>query len=330
MRTVIKLTSKPTIFSMAVPLLTTKYSVSARRKTVGEIPGMLKFIHLTDPHLTLPGKPLYGLDPEARFRSAIAHIRRHDSDAAFMVVTGDLTHWGEEQAYAILRDGLGDLPFPVHLIIGNHDEREAFQTAFPGIAGDENGFVQYRVDTECGPFLFLDTVQAGTHAGFYCRERLDWLVRQLSLAEDPVCLFMHHPPFPVHLPRLDRIAIVQADAVGKAIRDSGKVRHIFFGHVHRPISGCWHGIPFTTLYATNHQVPLEFSVDAPPPDAPEFTYEAPAYNVVFMDAAQTTVHSCSYDFAGGSISFAESADTDHAKRAAGEAMTEAGSAPDAP
>ena len=284
---------------------------------------MLKFIHLTDPHLTLRGKSLYGLDPEGRFRAAMAHIRDHNGDADFMVVTGDLTHWGEAEAFDILREELDALPFPVHLIIGNHDDRETFQTAFPSVSGDENGFVQYTVKTPVGRFLFLDTVQEGTHAGFYCQERQSWLTRQLRQADGPVCLFMHHPPFPVLLPRLDRIGIVQADEVGRIIQQSGKVRHIFFGHVHRPISGCWKGIPFSTLAATNHQVPLEFSAAPPGPDAPEFTYEEPAYNLVFMDADQTTVHTCSYAFGGGHISFAESQDTDQAKRAAGEAMTAA-------
>ncbi len=284
---------------------------------------MYKLIHLTDPHLTVPGKPLYGLDPAARFQAAIDHIATHNADAESMVITGDLTHWGEPEAFGFLRDGIQRLPFPVHLVIGNHDDRETFQTAFPDVAGDENGFVQYAVDTEIGHFLCLDTVLEGTHGGWYCQNRLDWLTRQLARADGPVYLFMHHPPFPVHLPRMDRISIAQADAVGDAILSSGKVQHIFFGHVHRPISGAWRGIPFTTLFATNHQVPMEFRDTPGAPDEIEFTYEAPAYNVVFMEPGHTVVHTCTYDFTGGGITFGEAVDTDHAKRAAGEAATAA-------
>ena len=51
-----------------------------------------KFIHLTDTHLANPGLKLYGLDPRARLDAAIADINQHQSDAAFAVVTGDLTH----------------------------------------------------------------------------------------------------------------------------------------------------------------------------------------------------------------------------------------------
>src|SRR5256885_8190549 len=33
-------------------------------------------------------------------------------------------------------------------------------------------------------------------------------------------------------------------------------RSLSFGHIHRPISGSWRGIPFSTLRGTNHQVAL--------------------------------------------------------------------------
>ncbi len=70
----------------------------------------------------------------------------------------------------------------------------------------------------------------------------------------------------------------------------GKVRHLFFGHVHRPISGSWRGIPFSTLYGTNHQV--AFSLQ----DDPNLTgtHELPAYSVVLVDPDKVLVHTHSY------------------------------------
>ena len=35
-----------------------------------------------------------------------------------------------------------------------------------------------------------------------------------------------------------------------------------FGHVHRPISGVWRGIPFHTVRGFNHQVALQLSDDS--------------------------------------------------------------------
>ncbi len=64
-----------------------------------------KFIHITDTHLANPGLKLYGLDPRARLDAAIADINKHQSDAAFAVVTGDLTHWGEPEILRQFRRG---------------------------------------------------------------------------------------------------------------------------------------------------------------------------------------------------------------------------------
>ena len=64
------------------------------------------------------------------------------------------------------------------------------------------------------------------------------------------------------------------------------IKHIFFGHVHRPVSGSWLGIPYSTLRGTSHQTPLDFeAVDVVPK-----SHEPPAYAIVFLTEDQTTVH----------------------------------------
>src|SRR6186713_1052323 len=111
----------------------------------------MKFIHLTDPHLVPPGDRLYGLDPETRLRAAIADIAKTQRDAAFVLVTGDLTHSGKPAAYDLLRRVLDDLTFPYHLLLGNHDDRQAFRDTFPEVPTDDDGFVQSVVETPAGP-----------------------------------------------------------------------------------------------------------------------------------------------------------------------------------
>ena len=47
-------------------------------------------------------------------------------------------------------------------------------------------------------YLFLDTLQEGQVAGHYCEKRQDWLRNELkSHLNDPVYVFLHHPPFKV-------------------------------------------------------------------------------------------------------------------------------------
>ena len=266
----------------------------------------MKLIHLTDTHLTTPGRTLYGIDPLARLNAAVDHIARQHANAELCVVTGDLTHWGESAAYASLREALGRLPMPVLPLIGNHDERANFCAAFPDVPVDASGFVQWTQDTSAGRFILLDTVrgddaQGRKSAGYFDAGRVDWLRHQLDAAQADgvsVFLFMHHPPFGVGIAAFDEINLVADDAreFGALLRNYSHIRHLFFGHIHRPISGSWHGIPFSTLPATAHQSGLDFLSDTD-----LFTHEAPGYGVVLITPEQVTVHISDFLYAGPQI-----------------------------
>ncbi|WP_150286820.1 phosphodiesterase [Rhabdaerophilum calidifontis] len=253
----------------------------------------MKLIHLTDTHLVLPGQMLYGLDPAARLAAAIADINAQHADADLCVVTGDLTHWGEPEAYALFRERMADLRVPHVAMVGNHDRREACLAALPTAPQDANGFVQGFRDSPAGRLIFLDTLDEDHHGGRLCRLRLDWLAGALESSgrDQPLLLFMHHPPFEVGVHEMDRIALAEREALLDLLRPYlGRVRHLFFGHVHRPISGSWHGIPFSTLRGTNHQVWLDLR-----PDCPHLaSHEPPAYAVVLARGATLVVHT--HDF----------------------------------
>lgn len=184
---------------------------------------MLKFVHLTDTHLVPAPRPLYALDPRDRLPRAIDDINRKQPDAAFVVVTGDLAHLGEAAAYAELRAILGRLVMPCHLVIGNHDSRGEFLAAFPNSPRDENGFVQYVVETPLADCVMLDSVVAGDHGGLLCERRLTWLDRVLTeRADRDLLLFVHHPPFDIGLPPLDSIRMMNGEALAPRLAAHGR------------------------------------------------------------------------------------------------------------
>ncbi len=247
-----------------------------------------RFVHVTDTHLVPDGQMLYGLDPRQRLRQCFEHISAHHGDANFVVVTGDLTHWGASEAYDILREEASRLPLPIHLMLGNHDNRENFLAAFPETLRDGNGFVQRILDTPAGRCILLDSNEPGVSWGVLCRQRLDWLDQQLKASGDkPILLFCHHPPFPVGLPKMDSISLRNPEGFAEVVLPHcHRIRHFFFGHLHRPICGSWHGIPFSTMRGTNHQVALDFKRA----DAVPGSHEPPAYAVVLVDEASVVVH----------------------------------------
>ncbi|GKW38534.1 phosphodiesterase [Pectobacterium carotovorum] len=253
----------------------------------------MKLIQLSDLHLTAQGGNLHGRDPEQQLKAAIADINAHHRDADLVVISGDLSDDGSAASYAFLASALAELQLPWRVTMGNHDNREMFLAQFPTLV-DENGFVQSvtAVGEDC--IILLDSLQAGEVGGTLCSARLAWLEQQLQAAEEKnVFLFLHHPPMSIGLPALDsvRLAPEAADALSQVCHRFGNVRHISAGHVHRPASGGWRGISFSTVRGTNHQSALRF--------APGFetSLEAPQYAIFLATEEGHTVHF--HDFPGG-------------------------------
>ncbi|MBN9428200.1 MAG: phosphodiesterase [Burkholderiales bacterium] len=247
----------------------------------------MKIIHVTDTHLITPGMSLYGLDPYERLSACVADIRENHADAAFCVITGDLAHKGELAAYQGLRKQVDTLPMPCHLLMGNHDLRAPFREVFPQALRDAAGFVQHSLRLPEGDFLFLDTLDEGVNGGRYCEARLAWLRARLDEAGDrPVYLFMHHPPFPIGIPCLDVISLAEPERFAEVVAGRRNIRHLFYGHVHRPVCGNWRGISTSTMRGLNHQVPFDLVTVKPVPKS----HEPPAYAVALISPDQVIVH----------------------------------------
>ncbi len=246
-----------------------------------------KIVIVTDTHLIEPDGILHGLDPRARLDACIRDINTHHGDAALCLFAGDLTDDGSDAAYENFHAAIGALDLPWRLLIGNHDHRERFRQSFPETPVDDNGFVQSMAETPAGAFILLDTVNPGAHHGAFCEARAAWLDAALERCTGrKVCLIMHHPPFEIGIPSLDRIRILEPDLLRGVIENHTNIRHMFMGHVHRPVSGSWLGIPYTMLPATNHQVVLDLENE----DPIYFSHNHPGYGIVLMDDERVVVH----------------------------------------
>ncbi len=253
---------------------------------------MQKFIHITDTHFVPPGTLLYGLNPLDRLAMCVADVNSSHADAAFAIITGDLAHKGQPEAYEALKRELDKLVIPYHLLVGNHDDRANFRATFPDAKFDANGFVQFAFDMGEGVLgVCLDTNEPGMPWGSFCETRGAWLKETLrSTGDQPVIIFMHHPPFKVRLKRMDDISLLEPKAFNDAITGRKNIRHLFFGHLHRPLAGSWRGIPVSTLRATSHQVALDFVIEG----RIMGSHEPPAYGVVLLEEDQMIVHMHDY------------------------------------
>ena len=249
----------------------------------------MKVVQLSDLHLTAGGEPLFGSSPRERLELAIDSILQSHADADFCLLTGDLADAGSEAAYAALANALRRLPMPAYLLPGNHDSRAALRRQFPQLPADGE-FMQAVIDSPTGRFLLLDTVEAGAPWGSYCAERQEWLARQLAAAGDlPLYVAMHHPPLVLGIPSMDQFALRDTESFWSVIAPyRTRIRHLFFGHLHRPIGGSWRGIPFSCTASPNHQVALDLATLRG--DEVPGCREPAGYAVILIDADSVIVH----------------------------------------
>lgn len=258
---------------------------------------MLKFAHLTDLHVSARYDEAVGYDPLATTEKALSHILAHYPEIEFLAVTGDLANWGEAAAYGRLAPLLREFPRPLHLIIGNHDNRDNFLAAFEDLHPYVRPYAQYGIDHGEYRLVFADTATVGTHGGALSADRLAWLDRELSSASRPVLLFMHHHPTPSGSPAYDAKGLTNWPEFHALLRrHAGTVRHIFHGHCHASLQGHVCGISFSGLRSMTIQAHTDLKMDR----ACRW-YGAPHYAIAVVGPDTLVTHHVEFLHAGPMI-----------------------------
>lgn len=217
----------------------------------------MKLLQISDTHIGEPGRRFFGLDPAAQLEQCVAHANAFHGDAELAVVSGDLVNAATEAEYLELRRVLAGLSVPWRLIPGNHDRRDRIRAAFPELPFEAGKFLHQCVETSAAALLLLDTREAREEWGRLCPERLAWIEARLEAAPGAVLVFMHHPPIPIGHAAMDAMRLRQPEAfLGLLGHYREKVRHVFFGHVHRPFFAAVDGIGYSSVPGTSHQVSL--------------------------------------------------------------------------
>ncbi|MEE9387188.1 MAG: phosphodiesterase [Paracoccaceae bacterium] len=250
---------------------------------------MAKLIWMSDLHFLAEGRLVAGHDPQVRLQAAVRHIQCHHQDADFCAISGDLVNEGTASDYRELKQQLAGLGMECLLMVGNHDDRAELAQVFarPKDAMPEHW--QYFRQHDGGLYVFLDSLKPGSGAGELCGARMGWLQDLLRKNTDvPTYIFMHHPPMRLGLPMQDKIMLEQGDEFLDLISAHPQVRHLFMGHVHRPVTGAIYGVPYATMRSVLYQ--------APPPgpawdwDSFAPAQEAPAYGVLNIGGEDVNLH----------------------------------------
>jgi 3',5'-cyclic AMP phosphodiesterase CpdA len=196
--------------------------------------------HLTDLHIRHPGETAYRrVDTAAYLRKSVDMVQGLAPRPDAVVITGNLTDFGQDEAYAHLAELLAPLTMPFYLLPGSHDSREAMRRGFPAHTHLGDGpFIQYAVDVGELRLIAIDSCTPGESHGSLCQRRLRWLSDELDACEDrPVILALHHPPFQTYVNVVDKPSLLQgAEELEALVELHPNIQRILSGHLHQAVT----------------------------------------------------------------------------------------------
>jgi 3',5'-cyclic-AMP phosphodiesterase len=211
---------------------------------------------LSDPHV---GASWIAPPPQGLLAAAVEAVRTLEPDA--VILSGDLVENAADAEYEGVKEALAPLAVPVHVLAGNHDDRDALHRHF-GVPGEGGLPVQYAVDLGPLRLLVLDSTAPGHEHGELDAARLEWLEAELSAApERPALIALHHPPLATGAPAVDAIALRPDGrrALGELLARHPQVLKVISGHVHRTVGGELGGRPVLAIPSTYAELRLDFS-----------------------------------------------------------------------
>jgi len=233
---------------------------------------------VTDPHIKAAGQLAYRqVDTAANLTRCIHHLLALKQPPDVVLMTGDLTDFGRDDEYRLLRQLIAPLAMPVYVIPGNHDARENFRRAFHDHSYlPATGDLCYVIDDFPLRMIGLDTTIAKESGGEMDAARLAWLNNRLAAApKTPTLLFMHHPPIISGIDHMDVQNCANGGELGRLLQRHPQVCKIVCGHVHRPIHTHWNGVSVSIAPSASHYVALDLGEDPPR----EFYLEPPGIHL---------------------------------------------------
>lgn len=194
-----------------------------------------RFFLLSDTHISqLRTQAERGTIMFENMQRTCAALLAEQTAAAGVIINGDCAyHAGEAGDYAALLELLAPVRksgMPVHLGMGNHDQRERFWKAFEMEKGAVEGRHVSVIKAERANIFLLDSLDVtNSTPGNVGPLQLAWLTAALDAAADkPAIIMVHHNPDDRPQPK----GLTDSKAVMDALLPRKQVKLLFYGHTH--------------------------------------------------------------------------------------------------
>lgn len=189
----------------------------------------MKVLQITDCHVSGPAGSRYrGVDPRAGLERVVEAAVAWAPD--LVLATGDLSEDASDESYAWLAECFARIPAPVLATPGNHDDGERLRAHFPHCAVDTP--LVFEGDWR---LILLGSARPGLIGGRLDAAQLAALDRLLTVSKRPALLALHHQPWPVGSPWIDRYALEEPEQLHAVLRRHPGMRLVLWGHVHQDV-----------------------------------------------------------------------------------------------
>jgi Icc protein len=247
----------------------------------------MRFIQITDTHLgPTPDFNLRGVNTFNRLNALVAHLNGLTASIDFVIHTGDIIDDFNPESYRLARTVLERLKYPVHYVVGNHDDGDHMQRELLSLAEVKPRW-DYQFEVDGVLVAAFDTRGPDDPGGLLLPEQLQSLRDLCTPTGQPLLIAVHHQPVPLDVPWLDHgsvtwtpgrfMKIANSDEFLDAIAPARqRLRGVMFGHVHRSFQVLHDGILFFSSASSAMQ--LASWPDSTQPGLSD--HELPAYNIV--------------------------------------------------
>ncbi|WP_018864602.1 metallophosphoesterase [Thioalkalivibrio sp. ARh3] len=190
-----------------------------------------RLIQISDTHLGRepgPIRPGYP-DSDTQLERILGALPREPAADA-LLLSGDLAEDPDPATYARLARLLRSRREPMLALAGNHDDSRTLRAAL------ERETCQVHGEMILGPWklIGLDSSTPGEAAGRLDTAQCERLEQSLSAHPDhPTIVALHHPPVAIGSAWMDRLGLLDPDALFAVLDRHSQVRACLFGHIHQ-------------------------------------------------------------------------------------------------